>query len=418
MKYTATLAAAALSTLGVAAAQTEVSLWTHSAGNPAEMTAIRGWIEEFNAENSDYKVVLEAFPQGAYNETVVAAALSDSMPCILDVDGPITPNWAYAGYLQPLDIPAETLDAMLDSTTGEWDGQVYSQGQFDAAVAVLAKRSDLEALGIRIPTLAEPWTYDEFQAALDAYKNSGEFDYAFDPGMALVGEWYPYAFSPFLQSFGGDLIDRDTYLSAEGVLNGEEAVAWGDWWQSLFEEDYAPGTSQDSADRDTGFIDGNYGMQWNGIWAANAAIEALGDDVLFLPAPDFGNGPIIGAGSWQWAVSASCPTPEAGSAWINFLLEPERVAQIADAQNVIPGRADAIPLTEKFVPGGPLEPFFALSEAQALIRPPTPAYLNIAQVFEKAAADIANGADVQDALDGAVDEIDADIEANGGYGFE
>ncbi len=32
-------------------------------------------------------------------------------------------------------------------------------------------------------------------------------------------------------------------------------------------------------------------------------------------------------------------------------------------------------------------------------------------------ADIANGADVVDALDAAVDEIDADIEANDGYGF-
>ncbi len=32
-------------------------------------------------------------------------------------------------------------------------------------------------------------------------------------------------------------------------------------------------------------------------------------------------------------------------------------------------------------------------------------------------ADIANGADVIDALDAAVDEIDADIEANNGYGF-
>ena len=32
-------------------------------------------------------------------------------------------------------------------------------------------------------------------------------------------------------------------------------------------------------------------------------------------------------------------------------------------------------------------------------------------------ADIANGADVINALDAAVDEIDADIEANSGYGF-
>jgi multiple sugar transport system substrate-binding protein len=61
--------------------------------------------------------------------------------------------------------------------------------------------------------------------------------------------------------------------------------------------------------------------------------------------------------------------------------------------------------------------FFSLSEEQALIRPPTPGYVVIALEFEKALADIANGADVIDALDAAVDTIDADIESNNGYDF-
>jgi multiple sugar transport system substrate-binding protein len=413
----ASASAGAAPSQSVAAGKTPVSLWTHSAGNPAEMEKITAWIEEFNATQDVYQVVFEAFPQGAYNDTVVAAALSNSMPCILDVDGPNVPNWAYAGYLKALDIPQATLDAFLPSTTGAWDGEVYAQGQFDAAVAILARQSDLETLGLRTPTLDQPWTGDEFQAALDAYKSSGTFDFAFDPGMAWTGEWYPYGFSPLLQSFGGDLIDRSTFTTAEGALNGDAAVAWGDWWQALFTNGYAPGTSQSGADRDSGFIDGTYGLQWNGIWAANAAIEKFGDNVLFLPAPDFGTGPKIGAGSWQWAVSASCDAPEVADAWINFLLEPERVAAISDAQNVIPGRNDARPLTTKFKEGGQFAVFYDLSAAQAVIRPPTPAYLTIAKIFEKAAADIANGADVQSTLDNATDDINADIEKNGGYGF-
>ena len=50
------------------------------------------------------------------------------------------------------------------------------------------------------------------------------------------------------------------------------------------------------------------------------------------------------------------------------------------------------------------------------MRPVSPGYVVAAKVFEKALADIANGADVADTLDAAVDEIDADIEKNGGYG--
>ena len=125
------------------------------------------------------------------------------------------------------------------------------------------------------------------------------------------------------------------------MLNGPEAVAFGEWLQKLVTDGYIPGPSQSPADRETGFIDGRYGLQWNGIWAANTAIEALGDDVVFLPAPDFGNGPTIGAGSWQWAVSASCENPEGAQEWIEFLLAPERIAEIADAQNVIPASEEA-----------------------------------------------------------------------------
>lgn len=63
-----------------------------------------------------------------------------------------------------------------------------------------------------------------------------------------------------------------------------------------------------------------------------------------------------------------------------------------------------------------MEVFFGLSENQALVRLVTPGYPLRAKIFEKALADIANGADVADTLDVAVDEIEADIEANNGYG--
>ena len=53
-----------------------------------------------------------------------------------------------------------------------------------------------------------------------------------------------------------------------------------------------------------------------------------------------------------------------------------------------------------------------------MLRPVTPGYVVQSQVFQKAAADIADGADVATVLDTAVDEIDADIENNQGYGHQ
>ncbi len=403
---------------GLASAQTELSLWYHGAGNEIERSILIGIIDDFNASQSDYTVALEEFPQGSYNSSIVAAALAEDLPDIIDVDGPVMPGWAWAGYMAPLNLSEGALDDFLPGAIGSWNGEVYSVGLWDAAVAIYARRSVLEANDIRIPTLDDPWTGDEFDGILETLQATGEFEYAFDVGMAWAGEWYNYAFAPFLQSFGGDLIDRSTYLSAEGVLNGDAGIAFGEWWQSLFERGLAPGTSQDGADRETGFIDGRYALQWNGNWAAITALDALGDDALFLPAPDFGNGSTIGAASWQFGISSSSENKEGANAFIEFAIQDEYLAAFSDGIGLIPSTSGAAAISEYYSEGGPLEVFFELSNRQALVRPVTPGYATMGLIVEKVFADIANGADVQDTLDAAVDEIEQDIEDNGGYGFE
>jgi len=66
--------------------------------------------------------------------------------------------------------------------------------------------------------------------------------------------------------------------------------------------------------------------------------------------------------------------------------------------------------------GGPLADFVTYSSKFGMVRPVTPGYVVQAKVFEKALADLAQGADVAATLDAAVDEINADIEKNQGYG--
>ncbi len=395
----------------------ELSMWYHGAGNTAERDTLLNIIDEFNASQSGYIVVLEEFPQESYNDSVTAAALAGNLPDIIDVDGPVMPNWAWSGYMAPLGLSESQVARFLRGAIGKWNGEIYSIGLWDAAIAMFARRSVLENYGIRIPTLDNPWTLEEFNTILATLQNSGEYEYAFDPGMAWTGEWYPYAFSPLLQSFGGDLINRKTYTSAENVLNGPEAVAFGEWWQGLFENGYAPGVGQDGADRETGFIDGKYALQWNGNWAALAALDAFGDDMLFLPAPDFGSGSKIGAASWQFGIAETSENKEGARAFIEFAIQDQFLANFTNATGLIPATTEAAALTENYAPGAPLATFFELSNTQGLIRPPTPGYVVMAKVFEKALADIASGANVRSTLDAAVDEIELDIQNNNGYGF-
>ncbi|MCL3861054.1 extracellular solute-binding protein [Actinotalea sp. K2] len=390
-----------------------LKLWYHGAGNDAERTVVEQQIADFNASQEDYEVVLESFPQASYNDSVVAAAVAGDLPCLLDMDGPIVPNWAWGGYVQPIEVDQAILDTWLPSAMGYYQDDLYAIGYWDAAIGMYARQSVLDTYDIRIPTSDDPWSGEEFEAILQTITEGGEFDYALDLGVNDVSEWYPYAFSPQLQSFGGDLIDRDTYLTAKGALNGPEALEWGNWWQGLFEKGYASTTEQDGNPE---FLEGRVALQLNGNWGGVQALEEFGDDMLFLPMPDFGEGPVIGGQSWMFGISATCEHPEGANAYINFSLKDEYVADFTTALGLIPTTEAAAAMTEYYQPGGALEPFKEYSERFALIRPPTPAYSVISSVFTKAAEDIKNGADVKATLDQAVAEIDADIAANDGYG--
>lgn len=77
----------------MAQAQGTLTMWYHGAGNEVSRI-VNQIIADFNAAQADWKVELQSFPQAAYNDSVVAGALAGTLPDILDVDGPVMPNWA------------------------------------------------------------------------------------------------------------------------------------------------------------------------------------------------------------------------------------------------------------------------------------------------------------------------------------
>jgi multiple sugar transport system substrate-binding protein len=299
------------------------------------------------------------------------------------------------------------LKDQLPSTVGTYQGKTYASGFYDVALTLYSRKSVLKKYGIRIPTLDKPWTKTEFMDALTKIKAGGKFTHALDLGTGDPGEWWPYAYSPMLQSFGGDLIDRSAYKSAKGALNGDKAVAWGKWFRSLVTKGYAPQKSSKSPGDD--FRNGKTAIQWDGSWSGQANVDKFGSDLAVLPPVDFGNGPKIGGASWQWGMSSTCSNKEGAEAYLNFSRQTKYFVDFAKATGTIPATDAAAQQTKGYETGGQFNIFLKEAQKFAVVRPVTPAYPYISTVFSKTAMDILAGADVKGALDQAVSQIDTNL---------
>ena len=389
----------------------ELTMWTHNAGNKAELAAIQKIVSDYNASQGKYKVKVQAFPQDSYNQSVVAAAASKKLPCILDIDGPNVPNWAWAGYLAPLEGLDATLSKYLPTVLGKYDNKTYSYGYYDVALVMVTRKTILDKYGIRVPTIDQPWTKDEFTAALKKLKASGDFQNPLDIATSFTGEWWPYAYSPMLQSFGGDLVNRDGYKTADGALNGPKAIEWAKWFRGLVTDGLVPLKS--GADPAKDFINGKSAILYNGTWTAVDTRKAFGKDTLFLPPPDLGNGPKIGGGSWQWGISQNCSDQAGALDYMKFAAQDKYVASVARDTNNIPATDAAAAQVKGYEKGGENQVFLDYAKKFAVLRPVTPGYPFIATEFTKTAQDILNGADPKQALDQAVKDIDANQKSNG-----
>ncbi len=402
-----TLTMVLMMTAGVLAA-TEITVWYHSGRGPERATT-QDQVRRFNEMQDEVKVNLVELPEGSYNEQVQAAAVSDDLPDVLDLDGPFIANYAWSGYLHPLDefVSQEMKDDFLPSiiSQGTYEGNLYALGAFDSGLSFWGNRKYLEAVDARIPTSVEDaWTYEEFMQIVADLQELEDVKYALDFKMFDVGEWYTYGFSPFFQAFGADLIDREE-KQAEGTLNGEKGIEAGKWFKSLFENGYA----NQNPPGDTEFINEEAALSWTGHWNYNPYTEALGDNVVLLPTPKFEK-QATGMGSWAWSITTNSENPEAAWKFLEFVLQPENIVQMTDANGAVPSRSSAVELSEPYKEGGDLALFVEQLETIAVPRPVTPAYPVITDAFTTAIDNIVSGGDVEEELDKAAQEIDDEFQ--------
>jgi multiple sugar transport system substrate-binding protein len=395
-----------------------IQVWFHT-GSGEERNLMQQFVDEFNQAHGDIQADLVSLPQASYDDQVRAAALSKQLPCVLDLDGPYVANYVWSGYLIPLDryisekMKADFLPSIAKQ--GTYHGKLYTICFYESGQGIWGNKTYLKKAGVRIPTgVDDAWELAEFEDALKRLKALPEVEYPLDlkinygPGI----EWYTSGFSPILQSFGGDLIDRSDYQTAQGVLNGPKAVKAMTWFQQLFKQGYA----NPEPDGDDAF----YGRKTAalalvGQWMWPAHHRVLGDDLVLLPMPKFGLRHVIGMGNWNWGITSSCPYPAQAWAFLEFIHRPENVLRVSEVTGGVPSRKSAAARSKLYAQGGPLHLYVEQLNRIALERPVTPAYPVITRAFADAVHNIIAGADVQTQLNISVQKIDKEIKDNKGY---
>ncbi len=395
-----------------------VTLMMHFDVDGRDYKVVREAADRFNKSQQDYRVEVSAIDIYYYNERIENAGATGTLPCLIWIDSPYLYSFAWSGYLRPLDVfaPPELIRDLLPSIVeqGRYQGRLYSLGQFDVGLGLWANRRYLRAAGVRIPTVKSPWSLAEFEQALQRLSKVKGVDHPLNMSifMGTPNEFYAFAITPFLKSFGGDILTHGSTVSADGALNGPKSVAAMKRFQSWFINGWA---AKDPHGGDS-FAGKKAALSWIGAWQYRSYREALGRDLVLLPLPDFGRGVKTGIGSWSWGMSSTCREPVGAWRFLAYLMTPTEILRISEADGAIPARRSVLNKSPFYQRGGPRRVLAEQLEAGYGVR--RPQYVNYALLsltLSEAVRAIASGGDVKQELDKATLIIDNDIAAHNGY---
>ena len=398
----------------------ELNIWSLG-GQDGELAALRASVADWNSQNPDTQVKLRELPGDNYTTTVLNTP-TDQLPDLLQIDGPLLASFAYNGKIAPIKdyVSQETIDNATGGSIAEgtYNDELYALAQFDSALGLWGSKSALEAAGVDYPkSVDDAWTSDEFMDALKKLAAQNPNGKAIEIGEnGLASEWGTYGFAPIVWSGGGNLLDGD---KAEGVLDSDASV------KALTQFQQWKQFSDANADAKA-FTDKRVPISLGGHWSYPTYSKALGDDLVTLPLPDFGDGPKTGAGSLTWGMGAGTKNGAAAGKFLDFLLNDENVGAMTAANGAPPATKSGLAADKLYAADGPLAMFAAQLDKScaaadvdksciATYRPITPGYPTVTSSFYSALGAIWQGADVKTELTKAAKEIDSNFAENDNY---
>jgi multiple sugar transport system substrate-binding protein len=389
------------------AATGPIDIWYSN--NQEEVAWGEQMVEAWNAEHPDEEISAEEIPAGASSEEAIGAAITaGNAPCLIFNTAPAAVSqFQKQGGLVALDDFDGAADYIAERTGDRAeqykseDGNYYQMPWKSNPVMIFYNKALFTAAGLDAenPPLS---TYDEFLETARTLVSSGASPYAIWPAPTseFFQPWFDF-YPMFAAETGGTQLVED----GESQFNGEEGLTVAEFWKTMYAEGLA---SQEQYNGDS-FADAQAAMASVGPWA----IPVYGDAIDWGAMPVPTSGGTSPEETWTFSdaknVAMYSACENRGTAWevLKFGTSEEQDGQLLEATGQMPmreGLEDAYP---DFFAANPAHVQFAAQADRTVEVPNVANSVAIWQAFRDAYSEavIFGEGDLQDALDGAAEEI-------------
>lgn len=378
-------------------------------------------ISDFEKAYPKIHINVESVPFGEFYAKTAVLAASSSPPDLYTVDQPTIANLAAGKVIQPLTkylapsyVQSMTAAARADFS---YNGQLYSPGPIDTALALFYNKTLLSKAGITPPTsLSGSWTWPQAVAAMEkcqkAASTSGNTVWGLAP--ATFGNGTPgfdyismlFARSQGSKSGSGSALRTFQAIApngstVNGYINSPQAIAGAQFYQDIFQKyKISPTTGIPNA-----LLDGKACFDMNtsnDIDTINAASVSFKWGVT--PLPHFQT-PIVHNGSTEIAIGSKTSHLAQALTFIKFISTPAQQEQMVTQTGYLPV-ISSLYQSDHILTTAPWNIFAGELDQWGEPRPVTPHYLQFSQVVTNAMRDIADGAAPGPRLNQAVQQLD------------
>ncbi|MFI1864879.1 ABC transporter substrate-binding protein [Streptomyces jumonjinensis] len=298
-------------------------------------------VREWNERNPGIRVDYVQGSWDSVHDQLLTSFEGGEAPDVIHDAADDLADFAYGGRLADLrGLLSERLTS--DIPAHSWRTATFGEGVYGVPFlqeprVLIANRKIVESSGVRIPTPARPWSWEEFRAVakeLTAAMGEGRYAVAW-PLREPVSVTLNLGLSA-----GGRLFHRggDGKVSIRFTA-GDAVVPETIHDQVTIDRTASPSTlGAGGSDALPGFFGGKYAMVPLGFsYRQQIAQQAPeGFEWMVLPAPAGAGGPVQGVSPQTLSIAADSPHRKEAARFIDFLLSPRNMVRLAKGDWMLP----------------------------------------------------------------------------------